>query len=551
MIEEQIVLGQIYLGKQGENNIRIVKFREPTIWNTTIGGGTCELLHTRCGDTVPYKVDLEYADDCLIWKVCTYDTACDGKGQCELRYVVDGAVVRAETYTTTVLPISVIADEDDVVPEEAMEWVDKVIEAAAKIDELGDVLGADENGNISTNSNIVECKAFYIKSIDLDNKKIYLSKTKVIPVISTTNNTDTSFTTPAYDVGDMFSIVNKNHYNSCGTITSVANNVVAYSEDSLGFDAIIEDTDNGIADYTFHVHNKPDIGVVLITRSAFAVGVINKALGAYSSAEGGGNVSDGFYAHTEGVNNYAAYAAHAEGNGCAAVGNESHAEGHKTKASGGNAHAEGQQTIAVGGGSHAEGMSTQAIGSQSHAEGMNTIAKGSQSHAEGVGTQANAFCSHAEGNGSIASGSQAHAEGYQTKASGQSSHAEGQQTEASGTFAHAQGIRTYAKGYAAFTSGADAEASGDVSVAMGKNAKALGRASFAVGESVTANKSQSVAMGMGTTADAQGQIVVGMYNEADADAVFIVGNGTASKRKNAFVVKRDGRIFVNGTELLL
>lgn len=595
MIEESIVLGQVYIGKQGEHLVRRVRIPEVNIWKCVYGEGVFELWHKRCGDTEPYLIELEIIKDCGYWNITLTDTAHVGEGQCELRYIVNGKVVKSQTAETTVLAFTAADPESGTTPGgsadiigEMLEIKAEVLEAKEDIEELcenlpekvvvdmtldadsnnpiancavtnkiaeieknggGNASVTDENGNFAINDNIASCKAYYIKSIDLDNKKIYLSKTKVIPVISTANNTDTSFTTPAYDIGDMFSIVNKNHYNSCGTITAVSNNVVTYSEDSLGFDAIIEDTDDGIADYTFHVHNKPEEGVVLITFNAFAIGKNNKALGACSSAEGGYNIADGFYSHVEGVNTYASYAAHAEGNGCVAVGNESHAEGHKTKASGGNSHAEGQQTIAVGGGSHAEGMSTQALGSQSHAEGMNTIAKGSQSHAEGVGTQSNAFASHTEGNGTVASAAQSHAEGYQTIASGQSSHAEGQQTEASGTFAHAQGIRTYAKGYAAFTSGADAEASGDVSVAMGKNAKALGRASFAIGESVTANKSQSVAMGMGTTADAQGQMAVGMYNEADADAMFIVGNGTASKRKNAFVVKRDGRIFANGTEL--
>jgi len=406
----------------------------------------------------------------------------------------------------------------------------------------------DKYGNVTYGDNHVGCKAYYIKSIDLTNKKIYLSETKVVPVISTADNTDTSFATPAYDVGDGFSIVNKNHYNNCGTIASVVNNVVTYSEDSLGFTAINEDTDGGIADYTFHVYNKPDVGVVLITKNAFAVGVINMALGAYSSAEGGGNVADGFYSHVEGVNNYAAYGAHAEGGGNMAIGNESHAEGHKTKATVGNAHSEGQNTTASGGGAHAEGMGSTASGSQSHAEGLNTTAKGAHSHAEGVSTQANYFASHAEGNGTIASAAQAHAEGYRTIASGQSSHVEGQDSEASGTFSHAQGIRSYAKGYAAFTSGADVEASGDISIAMGKNAKATARASLAVGENVTASGSQSAAIGQGTNAKQQGQVVVGRYNADDSDAIFIVGNGTASARKNVFTVKKDGTVLVNGAK---
>ncbi len=410
------------------------------------------------------------------------------------------------------------------------------------------VFFSDEYGNVTYGDNSVGCKAYYIKSIDLVGKKIYLSEEQVVPVISTADNTDTSFATPAYDVGDGFSIVNKNHYNNCGTIASVVNNVVTYSEDSLGFTAINEDTDGGIADYTFRVYNKPDIGVVTVTKYAFAVGSENKALGSFSSAEGGGNVADGFYSHVEGLNNYAAYGAHAEGGGNMAVGNESHVEGHKTKATAGNAHSEGQNTTASGGGAHAEGMGSTASGSQSHAEGLNTTASGAHSHAEGVNTRATVYAAHAEGNDTTASGQHSHAEGYKTIASGISSHAEGQETKATNSFAHAQGIRTYAEGYAAFTSGSDVWASGDVSTAMGKNARATARASLAVGENVTASGEKSVALGLGTTAKQQGQIAVGMYNADDADAVFIVGGGTASARKNVFAVKKDGRIFVNGVE---
>ena len=394
---------------------------------------------------------------------------------------------------------------------------------------------------------VAGCRGYHIKSIDLNAKKIYLTNTKVVPVISSVDNTDTNFDTPGYEAGDVFSIVNKNHYHCCGTIVSVSKNVIKYSEDSLGFTSIEEDTDESISDYTFRVYNKPHIGSVLIADGAFAVGVDNNALGAYSFVEGANNIADGFYSHVEGLNNYAAYGAHAEGNGNRAIGNESHVEGHRTTALGGNAHAEGQNTVAKGGGSHAEGMLTQALGSQSHAEGLSCTAKGAQSHAEGVNSQATAFASHTEGNGTVASGTQAHAEGYQTVASGTSSHAEGQQTEASGTFTHAQGIRSYAKGYAAFSSGADVEAGGDVSIAMGKNATAVGRASMAVGESVEASASQSMALGQGVKATQQGQMAVGRYNADDANAVFIVGYGTGdTARKNVYTVGKTGNGWFRG-----
>ena len=154
MIEELIVNGQIYLGKQGENNIRMVKFREPILWNTTIGNGTCELIHTRCGDAESYKVTLEYADDCVIWKISTYDTACDGKGTCELRYIVDGAVVKAETYTTTVLPITAVVPDEDI-PDIANEWVDKVLEAKARVEELCGDMDSKADNDLSNVANAV------------------------------------------------------------------------------------------------------------------------------------------------------------------------------------------------------------------------------------------------------------------------------------------------------------------------------------------------------------------------------------------------------------
>ena len=73
-------------------------------------------------------------------------------------------------------------------------------------------------------------RAFYIKSIDTAECKIYLSKNQVTPVFSTADNTDTSFETPNYSVGDEFSIINgSSHYILCGAISAVQNNVVDYS----------------------------------------------------------------------------------------------------------------------------------------------------------------------------------------------------------------------------------------------------------------------------------------------------------------------------------
>ena len=135
MIEEQIVQGQIYLGKQGENQIRQVRFTDVPIWKRVYGEGVCELWHTRCGEEEPYQVPFEYDNGCAIWSVCTYDTALNGNGSCELRYIVNGEVVKAETYITKVLALEDVTSEEDSA-ELLSGWVEEVLEAKAKVEEL-------------------------------------------------------------------------------------------------------------------------------------------------------------------------------------------------------------------------------------------------------------------------------------------------------------------------------------------------------------------------------------------------------------------------------
>lgn len=142
MIEEQIVLGQICLGKQGEDLVRMVKFTEPIVWYNLYGEGTCELYHTRCGDTEPYQIDLEVADDCVIWKITTKDTAYSGKGQCELRYIVDGAVIKSQTYETKVVAITDVNTEEETT-ETVADMVGQILEAKAEIEELCENLPDD------------------------------------------------------------------------------------------------------------------------------------------------------------------------------------------------------------------------------------------------------------------------------------------------------------------------------------------------------------------------------------------------------------------------
>lgn len=135
MIEEQIVLGQICLGKQGEDLVRMVKFTEPIVWYNLYGEGACELYHTRNGDEEPYQIELEYTDTCAIWKITDKDTAHKGKGQCELRYIVNGAVAKSQTYETKVVAISDVTTEEEAT-EAISDMVGQILDAKAEIEEL-------------------------------------------------------------------------------------------------------------------------------------------------------------------------------------------------------------------------------------------------------------------------------------------------------------------------------------------------------------------------------------------------------------------------------
>lgn len=158
------------------------------------------------------------------------------------------------------------------------------------------------------------CKGYYIKSIDLTNKKIYLCNEKVRPIIGVVDNTDNNFETPAYKVDSGFNIINLNHYILRATIKSIVNNVVIYEGD-LGFTQIYDD--DGIDGYTFSVPSQPEIGVVDIADGAIAYGYGSKAsasntfvageeclgAGANGAVFGAGNTG-GYGSLVSGQNNY-------------------------------------------------------------------------------------------------------------------------------------------------------------------------------------------------------------------------------------------------------
>ena len=195
----------------------------------------------------------------------------------------------------------------------------------------------------------------------------------------------------------------------------------------------------------------------------------------------------------------------ASGTFSAALGKDSNASGNYAFASG--------NSVASGKYSHAEGFSSIASGECSHAEGFSSIADGYGSHAEGEDTEASGDSSHAEGFSSIASGNASHAEGYYTEADGYGSHAEGEDTEASGICSHAEGYASEARGY-----GSHAE--GSYTIANNESEHASGKFNVSTESS---DKSEATR--------------------------FSIGIGTSdTNRKNAFEVKQNGDIYVDGVE---
>lgn len=292
-----------------------------------------------------------------------------------------------------------------------------------------------------------------------------------------------------------------------------------------------------------------DVAMKLIGFASHAEGIETKALGTSSHAEGH---------NTESSSN----SSHAEGDSTHAWGESSHAEGYLTEANGNQSHSEGKQTKAQGNSSHAEGIETTASKEASHAEGKNTIAGGNSSHAEGIETQANGWGSHAEGGYNITTGSYshiegrgnyigdndnystdvvdtgtkaycAHSEGQGTKATGNSAHAEGCNTEANGKYSHAEGWKTKAIGNQSHSEGAHSKANGQYSHAEGYNTIAEGQASHTSGYE--------------TEAKGKGEFAAGIWNKSGLDTQFSIGIGTSNTdRKNAFEVKKNGDIYIEG-----
>lgn len=433
-----------------------------------------------------------------------------------------------------------------------------------------------ESGVALGKNNLVGLKGWYYKRLGIYESgtiTIALTKTQQIPVFATSvpvgekPETDIPFD---LEEGDIISVVNDAKYDNLLVITTnrVSTGGYIYAKPVSGnmpFDSIKTDEDllNGIfdpEDYSIYCLSKPNAGIADMGQGSITGGYDNKATNGKTTAFGFNNHAYGKFSFVEGRDNEAGYAAHAEGRGTKAEGEESHTEGLNTIASGKHSHAEGDITLAPGVNAHAEGYLSRAIGNSSHAEGGYWVkgatgdnrvnggtAEGAGSHAEGAKTTAIANYSHAEGYRSIAGGPNSHTEGQLTRTGGEDAdRPTGNPGTKSGQNAHAEGAVTFAQGAGSHAEGGNTWASGNYSHTEGWQTRTH----------PTANNSH--AEGFYTEVYNRAEHASGQYNKSTKSSnkseatQFSIGIGTSNTdRKNAVEVKQNGDIYINGLTLPL
>ena len=440
-------------------------------------------------------------------------------------------------------------------------------------------------------------KGWYYTHVNIDEKKIFLGRerTKILGVDSLTctykklivdysdsKYTDSSFIS-GYEVGDVLSIVYDQKFEDYATITSISGNVITL--DKIPF--VADDFTAGVCTKVTAIGQPDEFSVYCIKRDfndttkvltvtkhdnggvdfgggSLSEGVQTYAVNIGAHAEGGQTVAKGQYSHVEGLRTIANYAAHAEGRETVALGAQAHSEGNGTQALGGSSHAEGRDTIAKSNYSHAEGRLSQANNSHSHAEGYDTRANGVTSHAEGEYTTAYGQASHSEGIKTNAYGKNSHAEGFSSNRMNDISLEEGQTYQnlwetnknfsmAFGTESHVEGVNCFAGGNHSHAEGNQTFAKGWQSHSEGHTTQALGNKSHAEGNLTIAKGENSHTEGYNTITYNYAEHASGKYNKSTQSSDtskathFSIGIGTSdTDRKNAFEVKQNGDIYING-----
>ena len=176
-------------------------------------------------------------------------------------------------------------------------------------------------------------------------------------------------------------------------------------------------------------------------------------------------------------------------------------------------------------GSHVEGRNNMTLSQYGHVEGYSNFSSEGASHAEGVYNKATGNSSHAEGNNTTSSAQSSHSEGNATNASGPWSHAEGYMSVASNNGAHAEGQETTASGQYSHSEGFKTLAEANYSHAEGQNSEAVGVASHAEG---------NLTFSPGVASHSEGHLAYALGDYSHAEGQYSGSGGTGSHSEGQY-----------------
>lgn len=137
MIKVKGGIRQIYLGRVGENGVVTVQF-DYSEWIEEFGEGNVSLVLKRADDEEAFPVPISTINGVATWVVTSAHTAQEGKGYCELIYIVDDKIAKSMIWQVMVKPALTVGED---VPEPWEPWIDDITEAASHYPKIDTTTG--------------------------------------------------------------------------------------------------------------------------------------------------------------------------------------------------------------------------------------------------------------------------------------------------------------------------------------------------------------------------------------------------------------------------
>ena len=150
------------LGRQMENEALAIVF-DLSGFIAAYGDGTAVLVHQRPSDAAPYIVNAVQDGTTLTWTVTNKDTAFAGRGEAELRWMVDDVLAKSVVFPTRI-KASITADET--IPDALRSWYDAMIDhidTATTLKSEGYAVGKQNGADVGSNSIYYHNNAKYYK----------------------------------------------------------------------------------------------------------------------------------------------------------------------------------------------------------------------------------------------------------------------------------------------------------------------------------------------------------------------------------------------------